>query len=179
MKLLILVISTIIPLLSFSQQDIFEAARNGDTVSIKKIIQITPQSINSLNEHQHTPLILAAYHNKPSTVLFLIKNGAKINYNSNQGNALHGVAYKGYSEIANILIENGCNVNSVDPNGTSPLIFAIITGHTEVAKLLYLKGASISHKDNMGKSALEYAKSLNRKELISLFKSNENEKNSK
>lgn len=161
----------------FAQTSIFDATRNGDTSAINFLIKINPDTVNSTNQRGHTPLILATYHNQTQAVSHLIKNGANINYTFSQGSAIHGATYKGYLEIVQILVDNGINIDIPDQNGTTPLIYATIFNHIGIVKLLFGKGANINHKDNTGNSASDYAKSLQNKILIDLFKTYKNGKN--
>lgn len=151
------------------QDNIFDAARKGDTTRLKEILQDFPELINSTDERGNTPLILASYRGNYSAVCLLIKEGVDVNKGFGQGTALHGVSYKGHYKIAKILLENGCKPDEQDVNGTTPILYATILGHIEIAKLLYQYGANIDHKDNTGQSARMYAKSLNRSELLKLF----------
>jgi ankyrin repeat protein len=53
---------------------------------------------------------------------------------------LHGVAFTGQNEIAELLIANGADVNAKDKEGKTPLDWAIFNKQTEIADLLRKHG---------------------------------------
>ena len=55
--------------------------------------------------------------------------------------ALMGVAFKGYADIAQLLIEQGADLNLQHGNGGTALMFAAIFGRNELVKLLLAHGA--------------------------------------
>lgn len=63
-------------------------------------------------------------------------------------------ARRGYSEMAQELIEDGANVNAKDPYGVTALMFSLIAGSTEVALRLIEKGAEVNSRDSDGRTAL-------------------------
>ncbi len=67
---------------------------------------------------------------------------------------LIGAAANGHTEVAELLLQQGANVNARDNNGRSPLINAAAFGHTEVAELLLQSGANVNISDNQGFSPL-------------------------
>ena len=63
--------------------------------------------------------------------------------------ALHRVSYRGYIDIAIILIQNGASVDELDKygcvfikrEGKTPIYYAITYGKADVVKLLIYSGA--------------------------------------
>ena len=155
--------------------DVYSAARKGDTITLLTLIEINKDTINTVNEYGHTPLILAAYNNQIETVKFLTSHGVKINYKSSQGTALHGAAYKGYFDIIKLLVESGAETNIQDDNGAVALSYSTIAKNTIVSTYLFNAGANVFLKDATGDSPLDYAIALNLTELIVLYKSRINE----
>lgn len=153
-----------------AQKNIFEASKTGDLKAMEQMIELNSDTVNALNDHGHSPLILATYNNQPESAQILIDNGADVNFTFSQGSAIHGAAFKGYTEMIKLLVNNGAAYDEPDQNGTTPLIYATLFKHNEAATLLFKQGADINHKDGTGSSALEYAKSLKNSELLTLFK---------
>jgi len=60
-------------------------------------------------------------------------------------------------EIAELLIENGADVNARGFLGTATLHSAALDGHKEIVELLIAKGANVNVKDDGGKTPLDYA----------------------
>ena len=80
---------------------------------------------------------------------------------------LHSASYNGHTEVVNLLIEKGADINVKDTSrGATPLHYASENGHTEVVNLLIEKGADIHVKDNSGNTPVHYARST---EVVNLL----------
>jgi ankyrin repeat protein len=144
--------------LSLSAQDIFDAARNGDTIELKEWIRKDSSLINGSNASGYSPLIIAAYNNQPGAVKVLLASGANPDFRDKMGNtALIGICFKGYAAIGEALLQQGADVNLANYNDATPLIFASTFGNTEIVQLLLKYKAAVDKKDNSGKTALEHA----------------------
>jgi ankyrin repeat protein len=81
-----------------------------------------------------------------------------------------GVCFKGYTDIALKLIENGANVNERNAMGATCLIYAATFNRLDIAKLLLLHGAQTQTKDSRGFTALDHARIQGSPEMIDLLK---------
>ena len=63
------------------------------------------------------------------------------------------MAFKGYPEIARLLLEHGAAVNADNGNGMTPLMFAEMFGRVEVAEILRRAGADAKSRNRYGLSA--------------------------
>ena len=154
-----------------AQSDVFDAARSGNVETIKALHKENPEIINSANTSGHSPLIIAAYNNQEEVVHYLLEAGADVNYQFNQGAAIHGAAFKGHYGVVVLLVEYNAKFDVPDQNGTTPLIYATLFGHIDVAKFLFAKGSNPRLKDNTEQSAVDYARQLKHEDLIELFES--------
>ena len=88
--------------------------------------------------------------------------------------ALHQAARKGHKEIANLLINNGADVNAVTDNGVTPLHTSAGLGHKEIAELLIAKGANVNAKvalgPKQGLTALDAAIERNHPKIADLLR---------
>ena len=75
-------------------------------------------------------------------------------------------ASKGDIARAQVLANQGANINEVDKNGHTPLMHAIFKGQTQAAKALVTMGANINIQDKSGYSALSYAISYGNIEVV-------------
>ncbi len=99
----------------------------------------------------------------------LIAAGQDVNTKSKNGAvALHGAAWSGHREIAELLIQNGADVNIQSDSGT-PLRTACLRGKKEIVELLLANGADINVKDNAGKTALDIARQREHTEIVELL----------
>lgn len=57
------------------------------------------------------------------------------------------------------LLDRNVNVNALDQDGRTALMFAAFNGHLEIVKSLYEKGAKINLQDYVGRTALMFASS--------------------
>ncbi|XP_067013103.2 transient receptor potential channel pyrexia isoform X1 [Anabrus simplex] len=89
---------------------------------------------------RYTPLHCAAFGNSPSAAKLLLNNGAKIDYykdgTSGDGTALHSAVKANSTECLQLLVESRADVNSIEPEGCSPLHLAADLGHVECLKIL-------------------------------------------
>lgn len=85
-----------------------------------------------------TALMQAINHNDITRVKTLIQQGINVNeLDANQDAPLVMAAYKGHSEIVQLLLEAGADVTAVDPGmKATALHAAAYAGRTEAAKLL-------------------------------------------
>ena len=71
--------------------------------------------------------------------------------------ALHYAAEYGHLEIAELLLNNGADVNRRDDDKATPLYFAAAGGFLEVARLLLIYGADINAKDKARETPMDGA----------------------
>ena len=102
----------------------------------------------------------------------LIATGQDVNTKSKSGaTALHWASSFGHIETAELLIQNGANVNSQDNTNSAltPLQLACSSGNKAVAELLLANGADISVINNAGDTALDIASQRNYPEIVELL----------
>ena len=76
---------------------------------------------------------------------------------------------RGSCEIAQLLIDNGANVNGMSENEFSPLRMAIVNDHKDLVQLLICNGADVNAADQDGMAAIHTAANHNRTELAQLL----------
>jgi len=84
---------------------IIPAARKGEIAVLQELFARNVD-VNHRDLKGYTPLIIACYNNQLEAAKLLINNGANLDAADEGGNtALMGVSFKGYIEIAQLLIE--------------------------------------------------------------------------
>ena len=106
-------------------------------------------------------LLVAAKSGYSKVVEVLLRRGAdaipmNVLGNDSWGrNSLHVSCAIGNEELVTLLLEHGCDVNTADYLGRTPLIFSLRT--PALISKLFLAGANINQVDCEGKTALHYA----------------------
>ena len=70
---------------------------------------------------------------------------------------LHYAVRHGRTNVAQLLIESGADVNAKHDYGKTPLHCAAEQGHTELAELLIARGADVNEKDKFDMTPLHWA----------------------
>ncbi|MGK5036276.1 ankyrin repeat domain-containing protein [Janthinobacterium sp. LB3P118] len=79
---------------------------------------------------------------------------------------LAGVAYKGYLDIAELLLQHGAKVEGSSPDGKTPLMMAAMFNRLAILDLLLQHGARIDAVDSRGMTAVSLARSKNAQETL-------------
>jgi hypothetical protein len=124
--------------------------------------------VNTKNHYGQTPLTAATTLQKKEIVKILLTYNCNKNDQDMIGyTALH-YACKAIEtqEIAQLLIDNGSELNIQSERGDTPLHMATRTNKLELAKKLIIKGANTEIKNNRGKSPLELIKNKTKREEL-------------
>ena len=70
---------------------------------------------------------------------------------------LHWAARFGQSQVAELLIAEGADVNAKNVVGQTPLHWAAMAGHKEIIELLIAAGAEVNAKTKRGDTPLDLA----------------------
>lgn len=147
--------------------DIFSEVRRGDAGRVRTLLDQDKAARDARDDHQRTPLHVAAASLNAAAVAVLLERGAAANAIDDQGRtALHLAVLSGGEteeaktarvEIGRKLCERGANVAAADREGLLPLHLAALKGRSEVFALLLPKGAPVDTCDNSRRTALHYA----------------------
>lgn len=153
---------------------LMNAINKNDLSTVQKLIQ-NGADVDELDANRDAPLVMAAYKGYNQIVKLLLESGADVRAvdPGMKATALHAAAYAGRTEAAKLLIEHHIDINKQGPNnGYTALHDAIWQDNVEIVKLLLAANANLNLLSNDGKSPLEFAKSKNRKEIVTLIQSN-------
>ncbi|MDD5483946.1 MAG: ankyrin repeat domain-containing protein [Kiritimatiellae bacterium] len=133
------------------------AAHNGRLDIIKFLVD-KGADINTKNKIGTTPLVLAVRTDNlvVDVVKFLIDKGADVNVRDYKfgWTPLILAVGRGRLDIAQLLVENGADTNTMDGDGMTPLMKAAKNDDLDAVKYLIAKGADINAKSNFGTTAL-------------------------
>jgi ankyrin repeat protein len=114
--------------------------------------QLIPEIFKNLPQSEKNNILFFLCKNaEPDSKIlidFILKIGAKINGQDNDGNtSLHLATVNDCIEIVKLLLEKGANIEAKDSNDLTPLHCASLNGNLKLVKLLLEKGANIEAKD--------------------------------
>src|SRR5262245_13759740 len=117
----------------------------------------------------NTDLISAVKRGDAATVRFLLQQRS-INPNAKDPegvSALMWCAERGFSDVAQLLIERGADVHLADGSGTTPFLLSAARGRTEMVRLLLNSGAKGNDEARgLGTTALMFASNFGYIEMI-------------
>ncbi|MCE1246655.1 MAG: ankyrin repeat domain-containing protein [Firmicutes bacterium] len=105
-----------------------------------------------------------------ATVTIALSKGIDVNIRGHKGfSPLHYAAYKERKVIAELLIDNGAELDAAKSDGETPLHTAARYGHAHTAELLIMRGASTEIIDKNGRTPLQTAEKYGKTEIVKLF----------
>ncbi|XP_067685531.1 serine/threonine-protein phosphatase 6 regulatory ankyrin repeat subunit A-like [Haliotis asinina] len=135
------------------------ACMEGNLEIVNYLISRNIIDIDSRGDHGTTPLMLAARFGKMEMFNFLLKTGANISKEDDDGeNILHKSCKGGNVDIVkDVITHRVLYVNSTDNNGITPLMLAAGYGNKVVFQLLIDRAADTSAKDDTDRTILHWA----------------------
>jgi hypothetical protein len=131
--------------------DLVAAARNGDLLMVRSLLDADPKSVLETNTEGETALHWACIKGQGQVAALLLEAGAEVNAKSRKGwTPLHWAAYNGNRDLVSLLIQRGAQVNAVNKELWTPLHVAVYEGNVDVVRLLLERGANAGAKDRSG-----------------------------
>lgn len=101
-----------------NENEILEAAEEGDLNRIKELLKIRKELVNIIDRDKYTPLHRACSTNQKEVALLLIENGADVDAKTDMGwTPLHSCCHWNSLDCANILLQHGADVNAQSEGG--------------------------------------------------------------
>lgn len=142
--------------------------------SDSEISQLFVDAGMSVNERDSagTPMLcIAARSGRTEMIKWLVSLGADIDaVSKDRGySPVMDAVWKSSTEIVELMINYGANLNFISNDGQTALIVATGATNLKICELLVKNGADPTVKDRMGMSALEYAKLFKKQSLVELY----------
>ncbi len=153
----------------FFSQNVFDAARKGDTLAVLALMKINPDTIQKTDKNGFSPLILACYHGQTLMAGFLIRHHSKIDFVSPEGTALMAVVYKNELALAEKLLLLKANPDLSNDLGTTALMLAVSGNQKNMVELLLKYHCNKNMKDHEGRTALQISRATKNQEIIDLL----------
>jgi ankyrin repeat protein len=156
------ILLTLILLVSCSTliaQDFFQTIQNGDYEKVEQYIHEEPELIDSIVKWECTPLMFASYWGKDTMVELFLKNGADMyKFRHENGRlSLHLATLQKHTDVVNVLISNGMDVNVKDGADKTALVYAIEENNKEIIELLLKHNAKLPEEKDIINQVLHSA----------------------
>jgi ankyrin repeat protein len=133
---------------------LIEAARLGDTASVKRLLA-EGAGVSAQDAAGQTALIAAAWGNHLDTACALIAAGADVNVQDAAQESAYLIATsEGYLELLEVTFDAGADVRSLDSYNGTGLIRAAERGHFDVVARLLETDIAVDHINRLGLTAL-------------------------
>jgi len=152
--------------------NLFEASAAGKFDVVAHLVFTYPDAVNYYAEDGFTPLGLACYFGQHEIARYLVLKGADVNMPSNNGFnvfPIHSAAAGNYTDIVQLLIESGANVNVKQQAGATPLHSAAQNGNPDMLILLLQAGAEINVRMEGGKLPADLAREKGFKDIAEVL----------
>ncbi len=148
--------------------NLFDAIRADDRVAIQRLLTGS-EDLNTRNERDATPLMVAAGFGSEAALKLLLDKGADVNSASKTGATSLMWAIRHPAKVR-LLLDLGANVNARREDGNTPLLLALAApGNTEVVRQLVAKGADLGAVNQAKRGALALAYRTRDAETIALL----------
>lgn len=143
------------------------ALLEGMPVAAAELLKAPQLDVNVLNNAGESILMMAALKSHVDVARTLIERGAAINKDG--WTPLHYAATGGNTDIMNMLLDKGAQLDARSPNGTTPLMMAARYGSTKAVELLLQKGADPKLTNEQKLTALDFARLGQRPDAIKIL----------
>ncbi|HKO87822.1 MAG TPA: ankyrin repeat domain-containing protein [Burkholderiales bacterium] len=113
--------------------------------------------VNYVNAQGEQALMHAAWKGHIDAVRWLLAHGAQVNRAPRQWTALHYAVFAGNEEAAQLLMQQGADINARSTNGSTVLMMAAREGRASLAQALINRGAEAGVRNDAGDSALQWS----------------------
>ena len=153
------------------------ASTGRNNIAIAELLIEKGADIEARDDDGINALVYASTYNNEEMVKFLLEKGADANTVCEIENEhidisptpLMNAAYRGNTNIINMLLENGADINYTTDYGMTALMYAASFNQFEAAKVLLENNADTSVTDEYGRTALDLAKSEDYKDIVELL----------
>ena len=151
---------------------IYQAAAQGGWQKVDKWLRRRSAHVDArcLEAAGSSLLHAAAVAGQVATVLELIKRGASVDVQNDEGGtALMEACMAGHQQIVLHLLEAAASLEVHSVRGGTALLCAASSGHTGIVRELLSRGSSVGARDSINGTALMHAASQGHRDALSLL----------
>jgi ankyrin repeat protein len=153
--------------------DIFTASEKGEAARIRRFLDENPAMVQSFNSDGWTALHLAAHYGHLEAADVLLSYGADSNMrskNSLNNLPLHAAVAGNRTDMVQLLVADGSDINSRQHGGWTALHGAAANGNLAMVQFLIRNGAEIGARNEDGLTPLDMANEKGHDEIAKLLK---------
>lgn len=139
-----------------SEELIIEAIRTQNIALLETYLD-SSNIDNNFSDNKGNALFHAIHFNAPKSVRFLLKKGAKPNYQFYSSLPLISAVDGQKVSMVRLLLKYGAYVNAKDSAGNSVLMIASAKTNLKIIKLLVKNGAFLNYRNKSGYTARDFA----------------------
>lgn len=144
-------------------------AAKKDSVNIQGLILNANLPLDRDQKDLELLLVKAVREESIPVARFLLRNGVNVEAN-NEGLPLHIAAQNGAYPMVKLLVENDANINALNAEGKTALMFAVQSGNIRLVKYLLDAGVNADVTDTNGLTALRMAKANFAEDIVELLR---------
>ena len=142
------------------------AGNVGAADTVKMLVK-AGADVSAADNTGHTCLLLAACYGHTEIVRYLVGlPEVDVNHTGDDWTALHWACQEDHSDVVQLLIDAGADIDAKDEEGRSPLLLDRKDGSHETLRMLVKAGADVRVADNKGLTCLTLASRRGRTETV-------------
>lgn len=135
----------------------FHAAVANGYIEVARLLFDAACDVNAVNAAGYSPLMVACMNGHLDIVRWLFDIGVDLRFSVGGSYAIHFSALMGKIEVVEFLLDNGCDVSTVDASGATPMHEAAQGNSLDVARLLFERGGDVNVSDRTGLTPIHIA----------------------
>lgn len=148
-------------------QSLHDLAARGDIEGMREMIARDPESVNSRDILDKSPLHHAVSNKQIAAMSLLVESGADINAADKTGlTPLHVAAMQGRRDEAAWLLDHGADATKRDSFGDQPVHTAAVFGMGGSIQLFHQRGMAVDTPNANGETPLDIARKYRHEKLI-------------
>ncbi|OQW86648.1 MAG: hypothetical protein BWK72_16305 [Rhodoferax ferrireducens] len=153
---------------SVLDRELSKAAASADVARLRQLIK-DGAKVNAVDEWGNTALLISAREGEMDSARVLLRARADVEGRGGAMTPLAAAALRGHTQMVQLLLRAGADMNAVGLNGQTPLMNAVKLNRMGAAQALLKAGASTRVTDRVGDNLLVVAITEDYPQMLSLL----------